>query len=142
MEYANAGDLNKEILRYPGQRIPESGAKFYARQIGSGLRYLHHKGIIHNDLKDRNILLKYNRNGNKTCLLCDFGLSVISSKARPIKVPEVRDDVYRFCRLIMKMMGNESTHETQFIQSIATHPISDPLPRDGPRTVEQVLQLE
>ena len=77
MEYATAGDLEREIRRYPNLYIPESGALYYAKQILSGLQYIHLKGIIHNDLHCGNIFLSYNRDTSKRCMLGDFGRASI-----------------------------------------------------------------
>ena len=77
MEYATAGDMRREILRYPDRRIPESGALYYVKQILSGLQYIHDKGIVHNDLHARNVFLSYNTDGSKRCMLGDFGIASI-----------------------------------------------------------------
>ena len=50
LEYANAGDMAKEIKRYENKSIPESGSRYYMLQICRGLEHLHEKRIIHNDL--------------------------------------------------------------------------------------------
>lgn len=75
MEYANAGDLWKEIKRFPNWNIPEKHARYYMLQILDGLRYLHSRWIIHGDLHAGNIVLKYNPDLSKTCMICDFGIS-------------------------------------------------------------------
>lgn len=83
LEYANAGDLRKEVLRYkkPGKSdlpfIPESGALYYMKQICAGVQHLHEKNIVHRDLHSGNILLKYKMDGTKICMVCDFGLAKI-----------------------------------------------------------------
>lgn len=110
MEYANAGDMLKECSRYPHSCIPESGAKFYSHQICDGVKYLHSKEISHNDLHVRNVLLKYNRDGTKTCMITDFGLAEILQ----IPDPDYRDistmtrfqmDVGGICWIISAMIG-------------------------------------
>ena len=40
LEYANAGDLAKEIRRYEKHSIPESGARYYLLQICAGVHYM------------------------------------------------------------------------------------------------------
>ena len=73
MEYANAGTLHDEILRYPNRHMTEIGARYYMREIIAGVSYLHKKLIVHEDLHLDNVLLKYNSNGiTKRCLICDF----------------------------------------------------------------------
>lgn len=140
-EYANAGDLLKEIFRYERQRMPESGIKYYALQIGSGLQYLHHRGIIHRDLSERNVLLKYNRDGSKTCLLCDFGLSKISTFPGPVEPYEAQDDIFRFCVVIIQMFGSAKIpRDARRINEIAGN--SAVIIRDGPRNIDDFMRLK
>jgi serine/threonine protein kinase len=95
LEYASAGDLNKEIERYwdPDHDahpvIPESGALYYMKQICAGVKHLHDKHICHRDLHPGNILLKYKSDNTKVCMITDFGLSMVLS-----------DDAECFGRLI------------------------------------------
>ena len=77
LEYANAGNLEHEIDRYPGRFIPETGTRYYLLQVCEGLRYLHSKEIRHHDLHTGNVLLKYNRDNTKKIILADFGVSVV-----------------------------------------------------------------
>lgn len=73
MEYANAGDLATEIDRYPGRYIPETGARFYIRQIMSGLKCLLLKKIVHRNLHVHSVLMSYRSNGkHKRCKISDF----------------------------------------------------------------------
>ncbi|KAG1785070.1 kinase-like domain-containing protein [Suillus plorans] len=48
-----------------------------SRQIASGLKYLHEKGIVHGDLTPNNVLIN---SDDKLCL-ADFGLSVILAES-------------------------------------------------------------
>lgn len=74
MEYANAGNLPKELERAYGC-LPEACARYYMLQITAGLKYLHNRWIAHMDLHEFNILLKYNNDFSKTCMIADFGVS-------------------------------------------------------------------
>jgi len=52
--------------------------KALCQQMLAGLAYLHHKGVIHRDLKGSNILL----NNRGELKLADFGLARLYSKRR------------------------------------------------------------
>ena len=77
LEYANAGDLEKEAKRYPNMCIHENGARYYMLQVCAGLEHIHSRRVIHRDIHAGNILLKYKPDGTKICMICDFGISVI-----------------------------------------------------------------
>lgn len=49
--------------------MPEEQIVFVLREVSSGLRYLHSKGLAHRDIKAENILLM---NDGSVCI-CDFG---------------------------------------------------------------------
>merc|ERR1711957_346422 len=53
------------------QPLSEQHIKFFTYQILRGLKYLHSAGILHRDLKPRNLLV----NSNCDLKICDFGLS-------------------------------------------------------------------
>lgn len=73
MEYASQGTLYTR-LKKTGPF--ESGlARYYLRQIASGLLELHRHGIAHRDLKLGNILLHNNAANEDVVKLADFGLS-------------------------------------------------------------------
>ena len=71
MEYANAGSLYDEILRYPNLHLSEPGARYYMKQIIAGISHMHSRHLVHYDLHNGNVVLKYNPDGiTKRCLLC------------------------------------------------------------------------
>ena len=108
LEYANAGDLAKEIRRYNELSIPEPGARYYMLQICAGVQYMHHKRIIHNDLHTRNILLKYKPDGTKVCMICDFGMSIIVKPDDPVTSQWDVSEV----RLILESMMRETSERS------------------------------
>ena len=82
MEFANAGDLRKELNRFPDLMMPEEYARYYVLQVCEAVEYLHEKGICHCDIKLDNVLLRYNTDYSKWALLADFGI------AEPVSVRE------------------------------------------------------
>ncbi|OIT02997.1 PREDICTED: mitogen-activated protein kinase kinase kinase A-like [Nicotiana attenuata] len=67
MEYMPGGTLTDEIQRQGG-RLNEQLIGYYTKQIVHGLDYLHSKGLVHCDIKGRNILL-----GKTGAKIADFG---------------------------------------------------------------------
>ena len=71
MEYCDNGTLTS-YLHHQGNVVDvETGLKF-AYQIAKGVSLLHHKGIVHRDIKSPNILM---HGEPPACVLSDFGLS-------------------------------------------------------------------
>ncbi|XP_059661090.1 mitogen-activated protein kinase kinase kinase 18-like [Cornus florida] len=56
MEYAPGGTLTDAIRRHGG-RLDESMIGYYVQQVVQGLEYLHSSGVVHCDIKCRNILI-------------------------------------------------------------------------------------
>ena len=104
LEYASAGDMQKEIERFGDQYMPESGAKYYLKQICHGLQYLHSKRVRHNDIHAHNILLKYNPDQTKKCLIADFGISRILDPNEEYPANIFQRDVSQVCHLGYLMM--------------------------------------
>jgi serine/threonine protein kinase len=120
LEYASAGDLKKEIKRYkaPGDAktvafIPELGALYYMKQICAGIKYLHDHRIIHHDLHAGNILLKYNSDGTKKCLVCDFGLAELMKPKEAVRPWTFRTDTWKVAKLAWFMMRDKSQWSDQ-----------------------------
>jgi WD40 repeat protein/tRNA A-37 threonylcarbamoyl transferase component Bud32 len=70
MEYIEGEDLGK-YLRRMGV-LSESEALLYIRQIGEALKVIHAKGLLHRDIKPRNIMI---RTGKLEAVLIDFGIA-------------------------------------------------------------------
>lgn len=68
MEYCDGGDFSKLI----GKPMKEENVKYYFRQLINGIKYLNDFGIIHRDIKPKNLLLT---NDKQVLKICDFGLA-------------------------------------------------------------------
>ena len=78
LEYCDGGSLSEEITGQENGKFAEPEARYYFKQIVSGVWYMHSKGICHGDIHSGNVIMKYNTDGvSKKCLLTDFGLSEI-----------------------------------------------------------------
>ncbi|PON32026.1 Serine/threonine protein kinase [Parasponia andersonii] len=78
IEYMPGGTLNDIVSRHGG-RLDESSIGYYTREIVRGLEYLHSLGIVHCDIKGRNILV-----GEKGPKIADFGCARPGNSAEPI----------------------------------------------------------
>lgn len=70
-------DLNG-VLNHPNIHFAPCHLKSLAAQLLEGLEYLHHKSVLHRDLKGSNILL----NNAGLLKLADFGLARLYSKRK------------------------------------------------------------
>ena len=66
------------VLRQTDFVFTDAHLKSFCRQMLSGLAYLHHKGVIHRDIKGSNILI----NSRGELKLADFGLARVYQKRR------------------------------------------------------------
>eukprot|EP01105_Mastigella_eilhardi_P013767 TRINITY_DN3133_c0_g1_i3.p1 TRINITY_DN3133_c0_g1~~TRINITY_DN3133_c0_g1_i3.p1 ORF type:complete len:372 (+),score=72.62 TRINITY_DN3133_c0_g1_i3:3-1118(+) len=69
-------DLNTLIYHRPPEELLETRRKVIMLQLLRGLAELHSIGIIHRDLRPKNILIK-----GSTVKICDFGMSRSQSKS-------------------------------------------------------------
>ncbi|PRQ52749.1 putative mitogen-activated protein kinase kinase kinase STE-STE11 family [Rosa chinensis] len=67
MEYVAGGTII-DAIRNRGGQFEESAIGFYTRQIAKGLEYLHSVGLVHCDIKGRNVLV-----GEEGPKIADFG---------------------------------------------------------------------
>lgn len=67
MEYVPGGTISDAIRRHGGQ-LDESLIGYFTRQVVRGLEYLHSCGLVHCDIKGRNILV-----GDDGAKIADFG---------------------------------------------------------------------
>jgi CTD kinase subunit alpha len=64
------------ILNHPTFRLEPAHIKHLARQFFDALHYLHHRGVLHRDIKGSNILL----NNDGQLKIADFGLARFYTK--------------------------------------------------------------
>ncbi|MCA1993377.1 MAG: protein kinase [Coleofasciculus sp. S288] len=70
MDYVPGPTLQTVI--FPGNPLSEATAINYIRQIGEALKVVHHKGLLHRDVKPANIIL---RQSTQQVVLIDFGIA-------------------------------------------------------------------
>ena len=137
LEYANAGDLTEEVLRrYEARAIPENGARYYMLQICKGIEYLHSKRVIHRFLQPGHILLKYDSEGGKVCMICDFRISIILGP-EDVLDEYTRGDVAQLSFLLSFMVQNHPHVSEEAKQVIRVDHFSDD--HSEPYTVTELL---
>jgi len=71
MEYCGAGSVTDLINKTKGRTLKEEWIAYICREILRGLSHLHHRKVIHRDIKGQNVLLTINGDVK----LVDFGVS-------------------------------------------------------------------
>jgi serine/threonine protein kinase len=74
MQYVPDGPLCSLSDRGTCAPLPPPRVSVYAYQLGSALRYMHRRGVVHGDIKPDNILVD-NRDGGRIAYFADFGVS-------------------------------------------------------------------
>ena len=103
MEYCSGGSISKCLSKYKqmyGRPFTEEIVQYLMRQLVQGLQYIHAKGIVHRDLKNENIYVKFydrkdydNLNMMKTHIkIGDFGFAIRENNANKIH-PAYKDQI-------------------------------------------------
>uniref|UniRef100_A0A0E0L597 Protein kinase domain-containing protein n=1 Tax=Oryza punctata TaxID=4537 RepID=A0A0E0L597_ORYPU len=79
LEFAPGGSLADVVAR-SGGRMEERAVGEYAADVARGLAYLHGMGLVHGDVKARNVMI----GGDGRAKLADFGCARWADSARPI----------------------------------------------------------
>jgi serine/threonine protein kinase len=91
MKYYEMGNL-KQLIKTAGN-LRKYQVHAFTRDISYGLREMHMKGVVHNDLKPDNVLLDMH-NGEIICILTDVGISQIIThrilKVRQFQVVQIK----------------------------------------------------
>ncbi|MBF0299856.1 MAG: protein kinase [Oligoflexia bacterium] len=78
LDFAEHGSLKDFFGKIKEKEIPdynETQAKKLAKEILIGATYVMSRGVSHNDLEDRNLLVSQDSKGNLGAKVCDFGTS-------------------------------------------------------------------
>lgn len=73
MEYLGGENLRDRVKQLGP--LPETEALTYIWQIGEAVMAIHEKGLLHRDVKPRNIVLRRSQNGETEAVLIDFGIA-------------------------------------------------------------------
>jgi serine/threonine-protein kinase CTR1 len=77
VEFMQQGTLYTALRSHATTPLSEAERLHIAVDVADGMRFLHHSGVVHRDLKSANILL----DGKGQAKVCDFGLSTIKDAA-------------------------------------------------------------
>jgi serine/threonine-protein kinase SRK2 len=143
MEYAAGGELFERICN--AGRFSEDEARYYFKQLISGVSYCHAMQICHRDLKLENTLL----DGSKSSQLkiCDFGYSkssVLHSQPKStVGTPAyVAPEVLSRKEYDGKIADVWSCGVTLYVMLVGAYPFEDPEdPRNIRKTIQRILSV-
>lgn len=91
LEYVNGGNLDQRLSDMPDKRMPFVQAIPLFIQILEATSYMHQKGLVHKDIKPKNILLDLRRGGGMAAKLSDMGLSSRTATADDEFMPAMNE---------------------------------------------------
>jgi len=127
MEWMDGGTLHEAVVSH--HNFMESHIAFVGREILEGLAYLHSLGIIHRDLKSKNIMMSVEGHVR----LIDFGLCVHAEnsgnkiKGSPFWIsPEMiqgntlsyKADIYAFGVVLLEMLKKNHPHSKSRVKAM------------------------
>ncbi|KAM0012704.1 putative protein kinase CAMK-OST1L family [Helianthus debilis subsp. tardiflorus] len=144
MEYANGGELFDRICT--AGRFSEDEARFYFRQLISGVSYCHSMQICHRDLKLENTLL--HESSTTRLKICDFGYSkssVLHSQPKStVGTPAyIAPEVLSKKEYDGKIADVWSCGVTLYVMLVGAYPFEDPDdPRNFRKTLTRILGVQ
>lgn len=138
MEYAAGGELFERICS--AGRFSEDEARYYFKQLISGVSYCHAMQICHRDLKLENTLL--DGSPSSQLKICDFGYSkssVLHSQPKStVGTPAyVAPEVLSRKEYNGKIADVWSCGVTLYVMLVGAYPFEDP---DDPRNIRKTIQ--
>ncbi|ONK75918.1 uncharacterized protein A4U43_C03F21940 [Asparagus officinalis] len=141
MEYASGGELFERICN--NGRFSENEARYFFRQLISGVSFCHSMQVCHRDLKLENTLLD---GSTAPCLkICDFGYSK-SSVLHSQPTSTVGTPAYIAPEVLLekeydgKIADVSSCGVTLYVMLVGAYPFEDPEePRNFRKTIQALL---
>jgi serine/threonine protein kinase len=164
MEFLSGPSL-QETLSARGALTPDEAFE-YVSAIGSGLAAAHKSGIVHGDLKPRNILIEADRPLSNALKIIDFGLSGIKSGKLelPLIVPRIsgmlrsasylapeewsdaepgtKSDIYSLGIILYQMLAGELPFKGKSIPAVMKQHLMKSPPPITPQSVRILPKLE
>ncbi|KFK30567.1 hypothetical protein AALP_AA7G278600 [Arabis alpina] len=143
MEYAAGGELFERICN--AGRFSEDEARYYFKQLISGVSYCHTMQICHRDLKLENTLL--DGSSSSQLKICDFGYSkssVLHSQPKStVGTPAyVAPEVLSRKEYNGKIADVWSCGVTLYVMLVGAYPFEDPEdPRNIRKTIQRILSV-
>ncbi|KAL9241366.1 hypothetical protein vseg_015486 [Gypsophila vaccaria] len=143
MEYAAGGELFERICT--AGRFSEDEARYYFRQLISGVSYCHSKQICHRDLKLENTLL--DSSPEPRLKICDFGYSksaeLHSQPKSTVGTPAyIAPEVLSRKEYDGKIADVWSCGVTLYVMLVGAYPFEDPEdPRNFKITIQRILSV-